>query len=79
MLKIVDARRGNASTTINNWLHPLHDGSVGGLATRILTFLCGLVPPTLFITGLLHWRRRRSARSAPRAARPASLHQRIVS
>lgn len=59
VLGILDARRGSASTTINNWLHPLHDASVGGLATRILAFFVGLVPTTLFITGLLRWRKRR--------------------
>jgi hypothetical protein len=30
VLGILDARRGSASTTINNWLHPLHDASVAG-------------------------------------------------
>ena len=29
------------STTVNNWLHPLHDGSAGGIATRALTALAG--------------------------------------
>jgi uncharacterized iron-regulated membrane protein len=60
VLGILDARRGSASTTINNWLHPLHDASVGGLATRILAFFIGLVPAVLFVTGLLRWRKRRA-------------------
>ncbi|SEJ02508.1 Uncharacterized iron-regulated membrane protein [Sphingobium sp. AP50] len=59
VLGLLDARRGSASTMINNWLHPLHDASVGGLATRILAFFVGLVPAVLFITGLLRWRKRR--------------------
>ncbi|MFC3443275.1 PepSY-associated TM helix domain-containing protein [Sphingobium rhizovicinum] len=59
VLAILDARRGSAATSIKNWLHPLHDASVGGLATRILAFLIGLVPAALFITGLLRWRKRR--------------------
>lgn len=63
VLGILDARQGSASTTINNWLHPLHDGSVGGIATRILTVLVGLVPAVLFITGLLRWRKRRVHRA----------------
>jgi uncharacterized iron-regulated membrane protein len=62
VLAVLDAGRASGSTTINNWLHPLHDASVGGLATRILAVIVGLVPALLFITGLLHWRRRLRAR-----------------
>lgn len=57
VLDILDARQGGASTSINNWLHPLHDASIGGLPTRILAFLVGLAPAALFITGLLRWRK----------------------
>ncbi|WP_420145419.1 PepSY-associated TM helix domain-containing protein [Sphingobium sp.] len=70
VIGMVDARRATASTMINNWLHPLHDASVGGLATRILAFLVGLVPAALFITGLLRWRERRVHR-----ARAAQNHK----
>ncbi|PZU08434.1 MAG: PepSY domain-containing protein [Sphingobium sp.] len=56
---IVDARKSHASTAITNWLHPLHDASVGGLPTRILAFVVGLVPAVLFFTGLLRWYTRR--------------------
>ena len=58
---VLDARKASASTTINNWLHPLHDASVGGLPTRLLAFIVGLVPAVLFITGLLRWRTHRAA------------------
>lgn len=63
VLGVLDARRSGTSTTINNWLHPLHDASVGGVATRILAFLAGLVPTALFLTGLLRWRIRRTHQS----------------
>lgn len=61
VLGVEDAERAGATTTINNWLHPLHDGSIGGLGTRWLAFAAGLLPAFLFITGLLRWRRRRCA------------------
>lgn len=58
LLAVVDYRQGSASTTINTWLHPLHDASIGGLPVRILAVLIGLMPAFLLVTGLLHWRRR---------------------
>ncbi|KHL25486.1 hypothetical protein PK98_01990 [Croceibacterium mercuriale] len=61
VLAVHDIRRGNAATSVNAWIRVLHDGSVGGLATRILAVLLGLVPAALFITGLLHWRQRHRA------------------
>ncbi|MGC1271871.1 MAG: PepSY domain-containing protein [Croceibacterium sp.] len=52
-----------AGSTVNAWLHPLHDGSAGGMAGRVLAALAGLVPALLFGTGLARWRlRRRGAR-----------------
>lgn len=63
VLAVHDVRRGNASTTLIAWIRVLHDGSVGGLATRILAVLLGLIPACLFVTGLLHWRRRTAARA----------------
>jgi len=69
VIDVLDARKGGAATTINNWLHPLHDASVGGLPTRTLAFIVGLAPAALFITGLLRWRKRR-ARLAPNTQNP---------
>lgn len=37
------------------WLTPLHFGSFGGLPTKILALLAGLVPLALFITGFVIW------------------------
>ena len=65
VLAVFDARRHGAATQINNWLHPLHDASIGGLATRILAFIVGLTPALLFATGLLRWNKRRSRRANP--------------
>jgi len=58
VLAVHDAVTMGAATTINNWVHPLHDGSFGGLATRILAVLAGLMPLFLFITGWRRWRLR---------------------
>jgi len=67
VLGVRDVRDGTASVTINNWLHPLHDASVGGLPARILAVIAGLLPAALFVTGVLHWQRRRyAARAAAR-------------
>ncbi|QAY77548.1 PepSY domain-containing protein [Sphingosinicella sp. BN140058] len=64
VLAVHDERRGTSGTRLGAWIRCLHDGSVGGLPVRILAVLLGLVPAILFVTGFLHWRRRR------RAARP---------
>lgn len=40
------------------WMFPTHTGEIFGLPGRWLIFLSGLVPPILYITGLLTWARR---------------------
>jgi uncharacterized iron-regulated membrane protein len=62
---VQDARQASAGSLINNWVHPLHDGSAAGLAGRILVALCGILPLALFLTGLLRWRARRSHSRSP--------------
>lgn len=66
VLAVHDARRGNASTTVSNWIRPLHDASVGGLATRLLGVVAGLAPMALLLTGYLRWRLRDASRRAHR-------------
>ena len=56
VLAVQDARGAASGTTVNNWVHPLHDGSVGGPAGRILVALAGLLPLVLLMTGWLRWR-----------------------
>lgn len=53
-----DSRQASNSTSVNNWLHPLHDASVGGMPFRLIVALSGFVPGLLFGSGLLRWRRR---------------------
>ena len=62
VLAIHDIRNGNAATGTASWIRPIHDGSIAGLPTRIVAVIAGFAPAVLLATGLLHWRRRRSAR-----------------
>lgn len=73
VLAVQDTRRGNGAMTVSKWVRVLHDGSVGGTATRILAVLLGLVPALLFVTGILHWQRRTRARRAPAAAKTSEI------
>lgn len=58
VVAIQDARKGAKGTVINNWVHPLHDGSAGGLAGRLVAAIAGLFPFILFLTGWRRWRTR---------------------
>jgi uncharacterized iron-regulated membrane protein len=64
VLAVHDIRSGNAASATAKWFRPLHDGSIAGTPTRILAILLGLVPLGLFVTGVLHWRRRVGRRAA---------------
>ncbi|MEH6791684.1 PepSY-associated TM helix domain-containing protein [Parasphingorhabdus sp.] len=59
VLAVHDAQAARSGSVVNNWIHPLHEGSAGGLAGRILVAICGLLPTLLLVTGLLRWRGRR--------------------
>lgn len=64
VLAVQDARTASGGTSVNNWIHPLHDGSVLGIAGRVVIVLTGLVPLLLFVTGVWRWLDRRRAREA---------------
>lgn len=72
VLAVHDVRRGNASTTTAKWIRALHDGSAAGLVTRLIAVILGFVPLGLFVTGLLHWRRRLAARAQSHATGKSS-------
>ncbi|WP_375182650.1 PepSY-associated TM helix domain-containing protein, partial [Sphingomonas adhaesiva] len=61
VLAVHDVRRAGTGTAVASWIRTLHDGTVGGVATRILAVLIGFVPTILLTTGILHWLRRRKA------------------
>ena len=67
VLAVHDVRHAGAGNALAKWIRPLHDGSIGGMATRILAVVLGFVPSLLLVTGTLHWLRRRDKRRALRA------------
>jgi uncharacterized iron-regulated membrane protein len=50
--------------------YPVHIGTLGGAATRLLAVLTGIFPAGLFLTGFFLWIARLRARPAP-LTRPA--------
>lgn len=54
---------------------PTHFGEIGGMFTRVLWVILGLVPGTLFVTSLLMWWNRSLSKTWRRAA-GAARHQR---
>ncbi len=65
VLSTTDSQRARRSSTINNWVHPLHDGDAGGFPLRIAYVVTGLVPLLLFVTGWMRWRLRRRKTASP--------------
>lgn len=45
----------NIGNAYLSWLTPIHYGSFGGLPTKILALIGGLIPLALFITGFIIW------------------------
>lgn len=64
VLAMHDVRQAGTGTAVASWIRTLHDGTIGGMATRILAVLVGFVPTLLLATGILHWLRRRKAAHA---------------
>lgn len=59
ILAVHDIRHAGTGTMLVSWIRTLHDGTVGGITTRILAVVLGIVPALLFATGILHWLQRR--------------------
>ncbi|TVV76226.1 PepSY-associated TM helix domain-containing protein [Sphingomonas solaris] len=59
VLAVHDVRQAGPGAAVARWIRTLHDGTIGGMATRILAVVLGFVPALLFATGVLHWWRRR--------------------
>ncbi|HEX4873795.1 MAG TPA: PepSY domain-containing protein [Sphingorhabdus sp.] len=58
IVAVSDTTKAGASSTVLNWLHPLHDGSAGGIFLRVLWALLGLAPLILAWTGWRRWQLR---------------------
>ena len=48
------ASAGNQLT--RNWFLPVHFGEIGGMFTRVLWFMMGLMPAILWVSGIVIWR-----------------------
>ncbi|UJX27543.1 PepSY domain-containing protein (plasmid) [Pseudoalteromonas sp. CF6-2] len=53
--EVFDYQKQGTSTTILNWLHPIHDGSFLNLTGRITWLFSGLAVGVLFILGAMRW------------------------
>ena len=62
MVSRIDNRTRGGGDIFLLWQRILHEGSAGGEAGRLVTFLGGLMPPTLMVTGLLIWLGKRQRR-----------------
>ncbi|WP_018628303.1 PepSY-associated TM helix domain-containing protein [Niabella aurantiaca] len=60
----------NIGNSYLTWIVPLHLGTFGGLPTKILACVGGLVPLLLFITGLIVWWPRFKKRQGRQSAIP---------
>jgi uncharacterized iron-regulated membrane protein len=56
------ASRGGGDTFLL-WQRMLHEGSALGFPWRFATFLGGLLPALLMVTGLIMWLRKRAVRA----------------
>lgn len=61
VLRVWDPARNPAGNTLWDWMHPLHNGEVFGMAGRIIVCASGLIPALLFVTGFRRWRQKRRA------------------
>ena len=62
VLDVYDSRKHESlGRLLVQWAIPLHFGIWGGLATRILYVVLGLLPAVAFVTGIWRWRLRKRA------------------
>jgi uncharacterized iron-regulated membrane protein len=55
VLLLENALQTPPGTRMINTLYPLHTGVAGGFFTRVLQFICGLVPAVLYVSGFIKW------------------------
>ena len=69
VMHVEEAGVGTAGDTFIAWQWPLHSGYVFGWTGRILVFVCGLLCPVIFVTGVIRWLQKRRARLVPKERR----------
>ncbi len=62
VIAVRDAHAVSAGDKFFDWLHPIHNGEALGDIGRMLAFVIGFIPLTMFLTGVLWWRRKRQAK-----------------
>lgn len=62
ILALRDTKQDTGGDILMHWLHPLHNGEVFGMTSRIVIFITGLIPLLLFFTGIIRWLQKRRAR-----------------
>jgi uncharacterized iron-regulated membrane protein len=72
ILAVRDTRMATAADSFFASQFPLHNGEAFGLLGRWLVFFTGLAPAALYVTGLLLWWRKRTARRRQLATRAAT-------
>ena len=72
ILRVETPGSGTAGDAIRRAQLPIHAGRIGGLATRVLTSLLGLLIAALAVTGVLIWHRKRRARGVRRTREAAA-------
>jgi uncharacterized iron-regulated membrane protein len=85
VLDVYDSRQhASIGRLLVQWTYPLHFGLWGGMTTRILYVVLGLVPLAAFVTGFWRWRLRVAAERRSRArirellaTAPASVREAI--
>jgi uncharacterized iron-regulated membrane protein len=62
-LKIRDPKLFNNGTAFTNIQLPLHNGEILGDTGRYMVFITGIAPIVLMITGVIHWLKKRKAKT----------------
>lgn len=57
-----DASSRTAGDVFDEWLYPLHTGEAFGLTGQLIILLLGLIPLVLYVTGVMRWLQKRTAR-----------------
>jgi uncharacterized iron-regulated membrane protein len=57
-----DRSTRTAGDTFVHWQRIVHEGGALGVPGRVVTFLGGVLPPLLMVTGLMIWLRTRGKR-----------------
>ncbi|XLZ72753.1 PepSY-associated TM helix domain-containing protein [Massilia sp. SR12] len=72
LLRSSDPAQAGIAQQITHWMHPLHNGEAFGQVGRWVVFACGFLPLLLFVTGVIRWRHKLTARATVQFQRKLS-------